>query len=68
MAQDQMDSAKRKENVSREPGCSHAVSGSRNDGVGNLAGCPIAVPGLPFLCVAAAAHGLPKCSLHEAAA
>ena len=35
---------------------------------GTLAGCPIAVPGLPFLWVVAAVHGLPKCSLHVAAA
>ena len=46
-----MNSAKRK-SVSREPGCSHAVSGSKNEGVGNLAGCPNAVLGLPFLWVA----------------
>ena len=41
-----MNSVKRKA-VSREPGCSHAVSGSCNAGVGNVAGCSHAVQDLP---------------------
>ena len=44
MAQDQW-TLKRK--VSREPGCSHAVSGSCNAGVGNVAGCSHAVQDPP---------------------
>ena len=68
MAQDQMDSAKRKKTLAGSQ-AAHMQSLARRMQVwGTLAGGPNAVPGLPFLWVAAAAHGLPKCSLHVAAA